>query len=53
MAFVFDLSAHEDVRENAEEIFERLAEGTMPCDRPWPQENVERFREWFESGMLP
>jgi len=32
MSFAFDLSSHDDVCENAEEIHSRLADGTMPCD---------------------
>jgi hypothetical protein len=51
MSFAFDLSSHTDVSEHAEEIHSRLAEGTMPCDSPWPQEDVERFRAWIEAGM--
>jgi hypothetical protein len=39
----FDLSSYEDVRANAELIYERLADGTMPCYGPWPADNVERF----------
>jgi hypothetical protein len=51
MSWAFDLSAYEDVRDHAEEIHARLAEGTMPCDGPWPEENVERFRGWIDDGM--
>jgi len=51
MSFAFDLSSYEDVSEHAEDIYSRLAEGTMPCDGPWPQEDVERFREWIDAGM--
>ena len=34
MSFAFDLSSYEDVRENAEAIYDCLADGTMPCDAP-------------------
>ena len=51
MAFVFDLSSYDDVREYSEEIHSRLAEGTMPCDEPWPGERVERLRRWIDAGM--
>ena len=51
MSFAFDLSSYEEVRENAEEIYGRLADGTMPCDAPWPEEDVERFRAWIDGGM--
>jgi hypothetical protein len=51
MSFAFDLSSYEEVRDNAEAIYERLTEGTMPCDEPWPDEDQERFRAWIDSGM--
>ena len=51
MSFAFDLSSYQEVRENAEEIYGRLADGTMPCDAPWPEEDVERFRAWIDGGM--
>jgi hypothetical protein len=51
MAFVFDLSSFDDVQDNAEEIHVRLQEGTMPCDDPWPPDQVERFRAWIDAGM--
>jgi hypothetical protein len=51
MSFAFDLSSYDEVCENAEEIHSRLADGTMPCDAPWPEEDVERFRAWMDAGM--
>jgi hypothetical protein len=53
MLFAFDLSLYEDVRENAEEIHERIADGSMPCDREWPAEQRERLRAWIDTGMAP
>ncbi len=53
MSFAFDLSSYEDVRANAEAIYERLANGTMPCDQPWPTEQVQRLRDWIDQGSLP
>ena len=53
MSFAFDLSSYEDVRTNAEEIYERLADGSMPCDGSWPSEDVERFRTWIDNGSPP
>jgi hypothetical protein len=49
MSWAFDLSSHEDVKANAEDIYQRLAEGTMPCDRAWPEEQVRRFRAWIDA----
>jgi hypothetical protein len=50
MGFAFDLWSYDDVKENAEAILERLSDGDMPCDGPWPGEQVETFRRWVESG---
>ena len=47
----FDLSKVEDVRARAKEIYERLAEGTMPCDGAWPKEQVARLKQWIDEGM--
>ena len=53
MLFAFDLRAYDDVRENADEILERLEDGSMPCDETWPQAQVERFRAWVAGGTQP
>jgi hypothetical protein len=47
----FDLSSYEEVRDNAEAIHGRLADGSMPCDAPWHRENVERFGQWMDAGL--
>ena len=51
MEFAFDLRSYEDVQENAEQIYERLADGSMPCDEEWPEERVAVFRSWIDGGM--
>jgi len=51
MTFAFDLSSHDEVSAHAEEIHSRLSDGTMPCDAPWPEEDVQRFGAWIEAGM--
>jgi hypothetical protein len=53
MSFAFDLSSYDDVRANAEAIYEKLAAGSMPCDGRWPAEDVERFRSWIDNGSPP
>ena len=50
MDWAFDLSSYDDVEENAEDIYDRLANGTMPCDRAWPAEQVQLFRAWIDAG---
>lgn len=47
----FDLWKHEDVSEHAQAILGRLEDGSMPCDRAWPDEQVELFRRWVQGGM--
>jgi hypothetical protein len=49
----FDLANLEDVRSHATKIYFRLSNKTMPCDRPWPDQQIERFRRWIEGGMPP
>ena len=51
MLSVFDLSSYDDVRDNAEAIYGRLADGTMPCDGAWQADDVNRFRAWIDGGM--
>ena len=50
MEFAFDLWSYEDVSANADEILERLRDGTMPCDGAWPADRVETFASWVGSG---
>jgi hypothetical protein len=51
MSSMIDLSSYDDVRSNANEIYERVSEGSMPCDGPWPENKVELFRSWMDAGM--
>ena len=51
MSRQFDLSSYEDVRDNADAIHAQVAAGTMPCDGPWPAENVELFGQWLQDGL--
>ena len=53
MEFAFDLWRYEDVKEHAPDILERLEDGDMPCDDPWPEERIETFRSWIDEGMDP
>ncbi|HEX6479160.1 MAG TPA: hypothetical protein VF043_09975 [Ktedonobacteraceae bacterium] len=53
MEFIFDLWDYNDVSINAERIFERLDDGSMPCDEPWPTRQIDLFRRWIDTGMSP
>jgi hypothetical protein len=50
MEFAFDLWSHDEVAENSEVILARLREGTMPCDEPWPDEQIRMFEAWVDAG---
>jgi hypothetical protein len=50
MAFAFDLHGYEDVVANRAAILARLEDGTMPCDGPWPAEQLALFRAWIDDG---
>jgi hypothetical protein len=50
MEWAFDLRSYDSVRENAEDIYERVENGSMPCDEKWPAERVEVFRAWIDAG---
>jgi hypothetical protein len=50
MRYAFDLSDHEDVKANAQSIYARLADGSMPCDAAWPADRLALFRRWVDEG---
>ena len=50
MSWSFDLASYDEVRDNAEAIYERLSDGSMPCDEPWSDERVATFRAWMDAG---
>src|ERR1700684_2356525 len=49
--FGLDLSSFDSVKAHAEEIYARVLDGSMPCDDPWPKEQVGVFQRWMEEGM--
>ncbi|MBO0703041.1 MAG: hypothetical protein J2P38_08925 [Candidatus Dormibacteraeota bacterium] len=51
MTYSFDLWSYEDVKEHADDILDRLEEGDMPCDAPWPDAQIDTFRAWIDGGM--
>jgi len=51
--FGLDLSSFDSVKTHAEEIYARVLDGSMPCDEPWPKEQVGLFKRWMEEGMAP
>ncbi len=51
MRQAFDLTVYADVKKHAQEILTRLEDGSMPCDNPWPPQDVDLFRNWVKNGM--
>ncbi len=51
--FGMDLSSYADVKTNAEAIYSRLEDGSMPCDEAWPPERLAKFKQWMDEGMEP
>ncbi len=52
-SFGLDLSSYDDVKAQAEAIYSRLEDGSMPCDEAWPKEQIARFKQWMDDGMAP
>jgi hypothetical protein len=50
MRGVFDLWDYDDVRDNSEAILSKLEDGSMPCDGPWPGDQVALFQTWVDAG---
>ena len=50
LGFGLDLYDYEEVKDRAAEILERLADGSMPCDKAWPEGRVALFRCWMDEG---
>jgi hypothetical protein len=51
MSWAFNLHDYREVRENAELIYDRIADGSMPCDEPWPDDRLQLLRSWIDAGM--
>jgi hypothetical protein len=51
MEWAFDLASYDAVKEHATAILDRLREGSMPCDGEWPDQQVQQFERWMETGM--
>ncbi len=51
MSFMFDLSSYGDVKANAQEIYEVVKSGAMPCDSRWTESQVMLLKQWLDGGM--
>ena len=48
-----DLSSYEEVKAQADAIYARLEDGSMPCDGAWPEKQIALFKQWIEDGAAP
>ena len=39
-----------DVSAHSTKIAQKLQDGTMPCDGPWPAHRVALFTDWLAGG---
>jgi hypothetical protein len=53
MTFALDLYSYKDVSQQADAILAKLQSGTMPCDGPWPEDQVDLFHRWIIDGKQP
>jgi hypothetical protein len=53
MKRAFDLWSYEDVVAHSPAIAARLRDGSMPCDGPWPDDQVDLFERWVNDGSAP
>jgi len=49
----FDLSKYDDVRAHATDIYERVSDGSMPCDGAWSAGQIAKFKQWMDEDMAP
>jgi hypothetical protein len=53
MRFRLDLTDHAEMTEHAAAVLDVVTDGSMPCDRPWPQERITLLRSWIDEGCPP
>ena len=53
MRFAFDLTNYDEVKSNAANIFDRLSDGSMPCDEPWGSDKTTLFRHGWTKATYP
>ena len=51
MLRAFDLWSFEDVKANSDRILAAVRAGSMPCDGPWPEEQVDVLQRWVDGDM--
>jgi hypothetical protein len=50
MLSAFDLWSFDDVSSHSAPILGAVESGSMPCDGPWSDEQVDLLRRWIDGG---
>ena len=58
MSFLFDLGQYDDVKGNADGIFDAVSNRRMPPSPPegegsWSQDKIDMFKSWMDGGFQP
>jgi len=56
MLFMFDLWSYRDVKANADDVYDAVANGRMPPAQvggPWSKDKVDLFKQWMDNGYQP
>ena len=48
-----DLGSYDSVKAHASIIYRRVSLGEMPPGMPWPQEQVDKFKQWIDEQYPP
>ena len=55
-AGMFDLWSYDDVKANAEGIYDSVSAGRMPPKKdggPWSKDKMTKFKQWMDEGSQP
>lgn len=50
---MFDLWKYDDVKANADSIYDAVENGSMPPGEPWTPAQVAKFKQWMDDGLKP
>jgi hypothetical protein len=56
MTFMFDLWSYNDVKDNADDIYDAVSSGRMPppvTGNRWSKDKVDLFKQWMDGGYQP
>jgi hypothetical protein len=55
MLFMFDLWSYDDVKDNADDIYDSVSHKRMPKPPlpPWTQDQMDLFKAWIDGGHQP